>query len=57
MEKNQHEAGKKTEHLRVAGYLRVGRAEQLSPEAQQNYFNVQLEIGREGEKQDADSGS
>ncbi len=56
MHKRKPEAEKKAQPSRIACYIRAGRAEQLSPEAQRGYFNERSEIGGKGANHDADGG-
>lgn len=57
MKKNKQEAEKKDKPLHIAIYMRVGSVEQLSPEAQQEYFKAKTVRVRKGEEFDADSNS
>jgi hypothetical protein len=57
MKGNKRKAGANDKPIRVVCYMRVGTIEQLSPEAQREYLNSQMESRRKGEKHDADSDS
>lgn len=56
MHKRKPEGEKKAQPSRIACYIRVGRVEPLSPEAQRGYVNERPEIGGKGANHDADGG-